>query len=81
MNSWITEGGLGGAEEEPAVGTHELADPAEDGLLGGQVEVDEDVAQVDHVERTHPGQRRGQVAQARRHHAPQRGGAPEPAGS
>src|SRR5918998_3980157 len=66
------EGGFSSAEEEPTVGPHEGADPAEDRLLGRQVEVDEDVAQVDHVERTHPRQRGGQVALARGHHAPQR---------
>src|SRR3954466_2664923 len=59
-------------EEQPAVGTHELAHPPEDRLLGGQVEVDEDVAQVDHVERADPRQRCGQVALARRHHPAQR---------
>src|SRR3712207_4147222 len=68
------EGGLSGAEEEPTLGPHEGADPAEDRLLGRQVEVDEDVAQVDHVERAHPRQRSGQVALARRDHAPQRRG-------
>src|SRR3712207_8497444 len=33
------EGGLRGAEEEPSVRTHERAHPAEDRLLGRQVEV------------------------------------------
>src|SRR3954468_22865616 len=61
-------------EEQPAVGTHEVTHPPEDRLLGGQVEVDEDVAQVDHVERAHPRQRRGQVALAGGHHPAQRRG-------
>src|SRR4051812_9650418 len=60
-------------EEQPAVGAHELTHPPEDRLLRGQVEVDEDVAQVDHVERAHPRQRPREVALARRHHPAQRG--------
>src|SRR4051795_794847 len=51
-------------EEQPAVRTHEVTHPAEDRLLRGQVEVDEDVAQVHHVERPHAWQRSGQVALA-----------------
>src|SRR3712207_9295570 len=65
------ESRLRGAQEEPPVGPHELADPPENRLLGAQVEVDEDVAQVDHVERAHPRQWGGEVALAGGHHAPQ----------
>src|SRR3712207_8261892 len=63
------EGGLGGTEEQPPVGSHEVPHAAEDRLLGGQVEVDEHVAQVDHVERAHPRQRSSEVALAGVHHA------------